>query len=226
VRRPLRIGATIAEVHAQGVKALALAGAAAAFAGMALALQFGTGLARFGAQGLLPPLVALGLFRELCPVVIGLVVGSRLGAGIAAELGSMAVTEQLDAIRVLGADPVKELAVPRLLAATVTLPLVTILGDVVGIGGAMLVAWTEHGLGARYFLTSARERVTLSDFTTGIGKAAAFGLAIALVACWHGGRAREGTAGVGRATTRTVVQGALTVIALDYFLSRLFALKY
>src|SRR5262249_5688239 len=151
---PFRVGAVIYQIYAQGTRALGLAAVAAAFSGMVLALQFGIGLGRFGAQTLLPPLTVLGLFRELVPVLVGLIIGSRLAAGIAAELGAMAVTEQIDAVRVLSADPVRELVAPRVVAAMIVLPLVTIFSDVVATGGAILIAAVRHGIGPRFFLTS------------------------------------------------------------------------
>ncbi len=220
---PLRVRATVYQVYVQGVCALGLAVAASAFTGMALALQFGAGLQRFGAASVLPQLTTLGLTRELVPVMLGLVIGARLGAGIAAELGTMSVTEQLDALRVLGADPVRELVVPRVFAATVVLAAITVLGDAVAVAGAMMVAKLEHNIGARYFLDAAREAILAEDFVSGVLKAGMFGGTIALVGCWHGGRARGGADGVGRATTQTVVQGALAVIVSDYFISRLLA---
>jgi phospholipid/cholesterol/gamma-HCH transport system permease protein len=216
-----RIRAVVYQVYVQGVRALGLAIAASLFGGMAIAVQFGTGLSRFGALALLSQLTVLGLVRELVPVFGGLVVGARLGAGIAAELGSMAVTEQLDAVRVLGADPVRELVVPRVIAAVVVLPLITIFGDVVAAAGGMLVAALEYHIGPRYFIDSLRGFITVPDFLSGIAKSAGFGLMVALIACWNGLNASGGTQGVGRATTRTVVQGALAVIIADYFLSRL-----
>jgi len=221
-RPPLRLRATLYQMHVQGVRALGLAAVAGAFTGMALALQFGAGLARFSAQSILPELTTLGLFRELLPVVIGLVIGGRIGAGIAAELGTMSVTEQIDAVRALGADPVAELVVPRVAAATIVLPLVTVFADGVATAGAMLVARLDEGIHARFFIDASRRFVLPGDFLFGVVKTAAFGLSIALLACWYGGRARGGADGVGRATTRTVVNGALAVIVIDYFLSRAF----
>jgi phospholipid/cholesterol/gamma-HCH transport system permease protein len=207
-------------VHVQGVRALGLAVAASLFVGMAMAVQFGIGLQRFGALSLLSQLTVLGLVRELMPVLAGLVVGARLTAGVAAELSSMAVTEQIDAVRVLGADPVRELVMPRVVAATLVLPLVTVFGDAVGTFGALLVGYLEYRLGGRYFLDALRGFITPGDFFLGVVKAIAFGWVVALLGGWHGLRARGGTEGVGRATTRAVVQAALAVIIVDYFLSR------
>lgn len=224
LRPPLRLRATAYQVYVQGVRAFSLVVVMAVFAGLALAFQFAYGLGRFGAHGLLGQITTLALVRELVPVLTALVVGARLAAGIAAELGSMAVTEQIDALRVLGADPVRELVVPRVVAAALVLPLVTVIGDVIAIAGAVSLAAVEYGIGARYFLTTASRFVTAGDFLSGVLKAGGFGTIVSLLACWHGGRASGGTEGVGRATTRTVVQGALSVIVADYFLSRIFLL--
>jgi phospholipid/cholesterol/gamma-HCH transport system permease protein len=222
VRPPLRVRALVYQIHVQGGRALSLAVVAALFVGMALAVQFGFGLSRFGATSLLSQLTTLGLVRELLPVFSGLVIGSRLAAGIAAELGSMAVTEQLDAMLVLGADPVRELVTSRVLAATLVLPFVTILGDIISSIGAMAVGALQYGIGGHYFVDSLRGFITIGDFVTGVIKSAAFGLLVALLACRQGLIVRGGTEGVGNAATRAVVQGTLAVIVANYFLSLFF----
>ncbi len=219
VRPPLRWRAFVYQVHVQGNRALGLAVAASIFVGMALAVQFGFGLSRFGATSLLSQLTTLGLVRELLPVFSGLVIGGRLGAGIAAELGSMAVTEQLDAMLVLGADPVRELVTPRVVASILVLPFITVLGDVVATGGAMAVGYLQYGIGGRYYVDSLRGFLLVGDFATGVVKAAVFGLLVALFACRQGLAARRGTQGVGVAATRAVVDGTLAVIVANYFLS-------
>jgi phospholipid/cholesterol/gamma-HCH transport system permease protein len=219
VRPPVRWRAIVYQVHTQGNRALGLAIAASIFVGMALAVQFGFGLSRFGATSLLSQLTTLGLVRELLPVFSGLVIGGRLAAGIAAELGSMAVTEQLDAMLVLGADPVRELVTPRVLAAVVVLPFITVLGDIIATGGAVIVGRMQYGIGGRYFVDSLRGFITVGDFLTGVVKSAVFGALVTLFACRHGLIARNGTQGVGIATTRAVVDATLAVIVANYFLS-------
>jgi phospholipid/cholesterol/gamma-HCH transport system permease protein len=220
VTPPFRLRAIVYQVHAQGVRALGLAVAAALFVGMAMAVQFGTVLHRFGALSLLSQLTMLALVRELMPVLAGLVIGARLTAGIAAELSSMAVTEQIDAVRVLGADPVRELVMPRVVAATLVLPLVTIFGNAVGALGALAIAYLEYHIGGRFFFDALKGFITSGDFFLGVLKSIGFGWVAALLGGWHGLNARGGTEGVGRATTRAVVQAALAVIVADYFLSR------
>jgi phospholipid/cholesterol/gamma-HCH transport system permease protein len=219
VRPPIRWRALVFQIHVQGNRALGLAVAAAIFVGMALAVQFGFGLARFGATSLLSQLTTLGLVRELLPVFSGLVIGGRLAAGIAAELGSMAVTEQLDAMLVLGADPVRELVTPRVVAAILVLPFITVLGDIIATAGAMAVAKLQYGIGGSYYIDSLRGFLLVGDFVTGVVKSAVFGLLVALFACWQGLHARQGTQGVGVAATRAVVDGTLAVIVANYFLS-------
>jgi phospholipid/cholesterol/gamma-HCH transport system permease protein len=193
----------------------------AAFAGLVLAFQFGDSLQRFGARQYIGQLTALALARELMPVLVALVLGGRLVAGIAAEIGSMNATEQVDAIRALGGDPLKKLALPRLLAATLLLPLFTAVGDVVGTFAGMAVARFEFGVPPRWYLVAVLDFILVEDFTSGLYKAAVFGLTGAAIACRAGFAAHGGTEGVGRATTNAVVQSSLAVIILDYLLTRM-----
>jgi phospholipid/cholesterol/gamma-HCH transport system permease protein len=182
-------------------------------------VQIGFGLQRFGATSLLSQLTTIGLVRELLPVFSGLVIGGRLAAGIAAELGAMAATEQLDAMQVLGADPVRELVTPRVVAAILVLPAITILGDVTATVGAILVGRLQYRIGAHYFVDSLRGFITIADFVTGIVKSAVFGLLVSLLACRQGLVAHPSTQSVGLGATRAVVAGTLAVIVANYFLS-------
>jgi phospholipid/cholesterol/gamma-HCH transport system permease protein len=215
----LRWRALIYQLHVQGTRALGLAFAAALFVGMAMAVQIGFGLQRFGATSLLPPVTTLGLVRELLPVFSGLVIGGRLAAGIAAELGAMTATEQIDAMLVLGADPVRELVTPRVVAAMLVLPAITVLGDVTATVGAIIVGRLQYRIGAQYFVHSLHGFLTIGDFTTGVVKSAAFGLLVSLLACRQGLLPQQGTQGVGLSATRAVVAGTLAVIIANYFLS-------
>lgn len=219
-RRPFEGRAILRQVDAQAVRAVGLLVIMAGFAGLVLAYQFGDSLARFGARHYIGQLTALALFRELMPVLIALVLGGRLVAGIAAELGAMAATEQIDAVRALGADPVKKLVMPRLVAATLVLPLFTVVGDVIGTLAGMLVARLEFGVPVRWYLHAVRDFLLVSDFTSGVAKAAVFGLVGGAIACREGLRATGGTEGVGRATTNAVVASSLAVIVLDYLMTR------
>lgn len=221
-RRPLETGAVVRQVYSQGNRALGLSFVISAFAGLVLAFQFGQGLERFGARQYIGQLTALALVRELIPVLTALALGGRIAAGIAAELASMTATEQVDAVRALGADPVKKLVMPRLVAAIVVLPLLTVLGDVIGILAGMAVARLEFGVPARWYLTNVRDFLLLGDFSSGVVKAAVFGLSVGLIACLSGLRATPSTEGVGKATTSAVVLSSLAVIVLDYLVTRTF----
>ena len=220
-RRPFEGRSFLRELYLMGNRALGLGMVMAAFTGLVLAFQFGESLQRFGARQYIGQLTSLALCRELMPVLVALVLGGRLAAGIAAEIGSMNATEQVDAIRALGGDPLKKLAMPRLLAATVILPVFTVLGDVVGTLAGMAVARLEFGVPTRWYLNAVADFLLVEDFVTGVVKAAVFGLAAAAVACRAGFNAHGGTEGVGRATTNAVVQSSLAVIVLDYFMTRL-----
>jgi phospholipid/cholesterol/gamma-HCH transport system permease protein len=193
------------------------------FAGLVLSYQSGLSLGRFGARQYIGQLTVLALTREMMPVLCALVLGGRIAAGIAAELGAMVATEQIAAVRALGADPVKKLVMPRVVASTLVLPIFTILGDVIGSLAGMVVAQLEMHVPAASFLSSARDMVQPADFISGVIKATLFGLVGAIIACHAGLSTRGGTAGVGRATTAAVVQSSLTIVVLDFFLARAMA---
>jgi phospholipid/cholesterol/gamma-HCH transport system permease protein len=223
-RPPFRVRAFLDQMLRQGVRALPLATVAGVFYGMVLALQMGNGLHRFGAEALLPQTTTLGLIRELVPMLVGLVIGSRNCAGIAAELAQMKVTQQLDAVRVMGGDPARELFAPRVVAGLMVLPLITAYTDVVAVLGAIALGWSVFHIGARYYIAGSLRFVHAMDFDWGLIKTAVFGMVLSLVACWDGMRAGAGSSGVGRATRRAVVESVLLVIVLDYVISRFAAL--
>jgi len=208
------------ELVKAGVKSLPLTLAMSLFSGMVLAYQFGSGLERFGAKLYIGQTTVTALFRELGPILTALVAGARVTAGVAAELGGMAVTEQVDAVRALGADPRERLIAPRILAAAIALPLLTIVTDVVGTAGAVLIASLQYGIGPSLFLHGVYDFVTIGDFVTGIIKGAAFGVVVGSIACHFGVAATGGQAGVGRAATRAVVTVALAVLAVDFVLTK------
>jgi phospholipid/cholesterol/gamma-HCH transport system permease protein len=193
----------------------------ALFTGMVLALQTGIALARFGAKPYVGAVVGLSLARELGPVLTALMVGGRVGAGITAEIGAMQVTEQVDAIRSLGADPVQKLVLPRVLAATFALPLLTVLADVLGVLGGLVLAWRQFGIDPSFYLQTITNTVQLGDFFSGILKTLVFGWLIAMVACSTALQTTGGTVGVGRATTRAVVAASIGVLVTDFFLTQL-----
>jgi phospholipid/cholesterol/gamma-HCH transport system permease protein len=205
-----------------GVRSLSIVNLTALFMGMVLALQMGNFLAKFGAQIFVSRIVGVSLLRELAPVLTALMVGGRVGAGITAELGSMSVTEQIDAIRSLGADPVRKLVVPRLVALLVMLPLLTVIADAVGVAGGCLISVTELGLTADFYTKTLLQALAFSDFFSGLGKAVFFAYFIGIIACYNGLAVRGGADGVGRATTATVVAASVAVLIGDFFLSKLF----
>ncbi len=209
------------QFEAIGARSTTIVLITALFTGMVLALQTGIALSRFGAKPYVGNVVGLSLVRELGPVLTALMVGGRVGAGITAEIGAMQVTEQVDAIRALGADPVQKLVLPRVVAATLALPLLTICADLVGIGGGMLLAWAQFGIDPNFYLSTVLKTVKLADFLEGISKTFVFGWIIAMVGCFSGLRTTGGTVGVGRATTRTVVAASIAVLISDFFLTKL-----
>jgi phospholipid/cholesterol/gamma-HCH transport system permease protein len=221
LRRSVRLGDVVYQLQAVGVRSLGLVVMMATFAGMVLAFQFGVGLERFGAKLYIGQTTVTALVRELGPILTALVAGGRIGAGIAAELGGMAVTEQLDAARALGADPLQRLVAPRLIAVAIALPLLTIVADAVGFFGGLVVARLQYGVPPRLFVNGVYDFVTIGDFGSGLFKSVVFGVIIGAVACSAGMRAQGGTEGVGKATTRAVVAGALTVLGADFFLTKL-----
>ena len=192
------------------------------FTGMVLALQTFNGFARFHAENLVGSVVALSLTRELAPVLVALMVTGRVGSAMAAELGSMRVTEQIDALTSLGTEPVQYLIVPRVVAAIVMMPLLVVLGDAVGMYGGYLVAVQLLGANPVSYVDNSFQFLHVKeDVVSGLIKAAAFGLIFSLIACVRGYDTTGGAEGVGRSTTRAVVSGSLTVLVADFFLTKL-----
>jgi phospholipid/cholesterol/gamma-HCH transport system permease protein len=209
------------QIDAIGARSSTIVLITAMFSGMVLALQTGIALARFGAKPYVGAVVGLSLARELGPVLTALMVGGRVGAGITAEIGAMQVTEQVDAIRSLGADPVQKLVLPRVVAATLALPLLTILADVLGVLGGLALSWVQFGIDPHFYLQTIENTVRLDDMFSGILKTFVFGWLIAMVGCFSALQTTGGTVGVGRATTRTVVAASIAVLVTDFFLTQL-----
>jgi len=207
-----------------GVRSASIVTLTALFTGLVLALQTGIGLQRFGSSEYTGYIVSLAIVRELGPVLTALIVGGRVAGGIAAELGSMTVTEQVDAIRAMGADPIRKLVVPRVLACMLTLPLLAIIADVLGILGGMLISEAQFGIPSLYFLETVKQSVLLSDVASGVSKTVFFGFAIGVIACHEGLNTTAGTVGVGLSTTRAVVMSSIAVLVLNFFLTKLFIL--
>jgi phospholipid/cholesterol/gamma-HCH transport system permease protein len=221
IRRPVARAELLRQIEVIGLQSMSIVVLTAVFSSMVMTVQFAVQLARFGAKEYVGNVVSLSLVRELGPVLTALMVGGRMGAGITAELGSMNVTEQIDAIRSMGADPVKELIAPRVLAGMITLPLLTVLADVLGVAGALGIAQLDSGVNATLFYASVMRVVGLGDVLGGLAKTIVFGLLITLIACRQGLSTRGGTAGVGRATTRTVVITSIATLISDFVLTEL-----
>lgn len=205
-----------------GLYSLPIAAFTLLFVGFVFAYQFGVSMTTLGATPYIGKLVSLSIVRELGPAFTALVVGGRIGAGMAAELGSMRVTEQIDAILALGASPNQKLLVPRVLASTFMLPLLSLIAGVIGILGGMLIAWTEFNVTPLSFYESSLRTVTFNDFWSGFFKPFFFGFGTAIIGCHQGFSCETGTVGVGKATTKAVVNISLMVVFIDFLLTRLF----
>lgn len=220
--RPFAVGQIAYQVEMLGTRSLSIASLVAIFSGLVIALQFAFFLAKFGVQHTVGKVVVLTIFRELAPVLTALTVGARIGSGITAELGSMKVTEQIDAISALGADPIKKLVVPRLAACTMVMPALTALADVLGLVAGSVVVASQYDIPMDQYFRSAIETADMVDFGSGIAKAFVFGAIIGLVGCFNGFHVTGGTEGVGKATTQTVATTSVAVLLSDFFLTKLF----
>lgn len=221
-KRPWEIGSTIYQIEQLGVRSLGIVAVTSTFIGMVMTTQFAFGLQRFGGIEYIPRVVVLSFLRELGPTLTAVIVGGRIGSGMAAEVGAMNVTEQVDAIFALGGDPAKKLVLPRVAAAIVVMPLLCMFADALGATGAMIVSATEYQISPQLFMQSSLESVMLSDFFSGILKTPFFGFIIAIVGCHYGLTTKGGTEGVGQSTTRTVVVVSIAILIADYMLTRLF----
>ena len=221
IRPPYDVAELFRQMVRVGVDSIPVVFLTTLFTGMVLALQTFNGFKRFHAESLVGSVVALSLTRELAPVLTALMVTGRVGSAMAAELGTMRVTEQIDALTALGTEPVQYLVVPRVTASVLMLPLLVILGDFVGMYGGYLVAVQLLGANPITYIENSFQYLEISDVTSGIIKAAVFGLIFSLLACVRGYYTEGGAEGVGRATTRAVVSGSLSVLFADFFLTKL-----
>lgn len=228
--RPFYTGDIVQQMDSIGVKSLGIVLLTGFFTGMVLALQFSVQMAQFGATMYLGRLVTASMIRELGPVLAGLMVAGRVGSGIAAEIGSMRVTEQIDALNTLGTDPIKKLVTPRLIAALVMMPVLTILADLVGIFGGNVIASLYVGIPSTLYWRTVWEQIAAggfllhyvpTDFVQGLFKPLVFGGLISITGCFFGLETSGGTEGVGRATTRTVVTASVLILTTDYFMTQL-----
>jgi phospholipid/cholesterol/gamma-HCH transport system permease protein len=221
-RRPLELASTVYQIESLGVRSLGIVAVTSTFIGMVMTVQFAFGLQRFGGIEYIPRVVVLSFLRELGPTLTAVIVGGRIGSGMAAEVGAMNVTEQVDAIFALGGDPAKKLVLPRVAAAVIVMPFLSIFADTLGTLGAMGVCAAEYQITPRLFLRTSLESVLLSDLFSGLLKTPVFGFIIAIVGCHFGLTTKGGTEGVGQSTTRTVVVVSIAILIADYVLTRLF----
>jgi len=224
VRPPYEWDLWLAQMEQIGVRSLGVASITTIFTGMVMALQTAYSLPSLGIKYYIGSVVSKSVVRELGPVLTALIVGGRIGAGMTAEIGTMKVTEQIDALRSMAASPVKKLVVPKLVATLVMLPALTILGDALGILGGLFVGVVQLDLPAGLYWNDVLSSLTIGDLTSGIGKSFFFGYFITIVGCYNGLTTEGGADGVGRATTNTVVLAAILVLISDFFLTKLFFL--
>jgi phospholipid/cholesterol/gamma-HCH transport system permease protein len=220
---PLFLGQFARQLSAIGYFSLPVVGLTAVFTGAALALNIYTGGGRFNAEQIMPQIVALGITRELGPVLAALMLAGRVSAAIAAEIGAMRATEQIDALHTLQVDPYRYLIAPRLAAAVVVLPLLTLVADIIGVMGGWIVATQTLDFSPQVYVGNTWDFLQGWDVGSGLVKAAVFGFIVALMGCYHGFNASGGARGVGRATTHAVVSAAILIFAADYLLTSLFS---
>ena len=218
---PFYINEILTQIYRIGYQSLPVVGLTAFFTGGALALQIFEGGSRFNAQSAVPSIVAIAMVRELGPVLGGLMVAGRVSAAIAAEIGTMKVTEQLDALKTLSTDPIKYLVLPRVIASAVSLPILVAVGNTIGIMGGLFVGVSRLGFNSSSYLLNTIEFLTLDDIKSGMIKALVFGFIISIMGCYNGFKAIQGAEGVGRATTNAVVSSSIIILASNYLLTEL-----
>ena len=221
-RRPFEWDATMVQLESLGVKSMGIVTVTSIFIGMVMTIQFAFGLRRFGGLEYIPRVVVLSFCRELAPTLTAVIVGGRIGSGMAAEVGAMNVTEQVDAIRALGADPAKKLVLPRVLAAVIVMPLLSVYALALGVAGAVFICKVQFDVSPSFFINSSLEATRIEDFTAGVAKTPFFGFIIAIVGCYFGIKTTGGTEGVGQSTTRTVVAVSIAILIADFVLTKLF----
>ena len=221
VSRPFYYRDVIEQFDAIGVGSLTVVILTGMFTGMVLALQSGLTLDQFGARSMVGRLVSASMVKELGPVLTALMVTGRVGSGIAAELGSMAVTDQISALRALGTDPIRKLVLPRILAGTLMVPVLTVIADGVGMVGAWLISSWQLRVASSVYWNNVIEAIWIQDVWMGLIKPFVLGFVIVTIGCHVGLRVRGGTQGVGRGTTNAVVAGSVAVLVVDFFVTKL-----
>ncbi len=222
VQPPIYVRLLLRQMMSIGYYSLPVVGMTAVFTGMVLALQIYSGSSRFNAEGAVATIVVIGITRELGPVLTGLMVAGRVGAAMAAEIGTMRVTEQIDALTTLSTNPFKYLVVPRLIAGALMLPLLVLVADIIGVMGGYLVGTEKLGFNAATYLDNTFEFLEQIDVISGLVKASVFGFIVSLMGCYHGYHSRGGAQGVGAATTNAVVSASILILAANYVTTELF----
>lgn len=210
------------QIYQIGLRSLPLIIITSVSIGMVMALQFGLGLEKFGGKLYVPKLLAVTILREMGPVFTSLMIAARVGAGIASEIGSMVVTQQVDAIRALGTSPIKKIVIPRVLACLITLPILVSIANVVGNAGGLFVGSFELNLDPNFYFLKIMSTSDVKDYLSGFGKTIFFSLFIAIPSCYFGLNVQNGTKEVGIATTKAVVISSIFILVGDFFLSKLF----
>lgn len=221
-KRPLYLGLIGRQLIIIGYYSLPVVAMTTFFSGAVLALQSYTGFSRFSAENSIAMVVVLSITRELSPVLTGLMVAGRVGASIAAEIGTMRVTEQIDALYTLSTDPIKYLVTPRVLAAVITLPCLVLIGDIIGVMGGYLVSVNKLGFNSIAYITNTVDFLQSVDVISGLVKAAVFGFLIAVMSCYHGYYSGNGAKGVGDATTSAVVSSSILILISNYLITEIF----
>jgi len=220
VSRPIYRRDIIEQLDVIGIGSMTVVLLTGLFTGMVLALQTGMTLDRFGARSVVGSLVSASMVRELGPVLTALMVTGRVGSGIAAELGSMVVTDQIAALRALGTDPIRKLVVPRVVAGTLMVPILTVISDAVGIFGGMVISVTQLNVAASVYWSNVIDGLYLQDLWMGLLKPLLLGFTLVTIGCHVGLNTRGGTQGVGRATTNAVVSASVALLVLDFLLTK------
>lgn len=222
VRPPFYSRLVVRQIIEIGFYSLPVVGLTAIFTGMVLALQSYTGFARFNAESAVATVVVLSITRELAPVLAGLMIAGRIGAAMAAEIGTMRVTEQIDALSTLSTNPYKYLVAPRLVAGVVMLPCCVLVADIIGVFGGYLVSVYKLGFNANMYIKNTVQFLEFMDVFSGLVKAAVFGFLISLMGCYHGYHSKGGAQGVGSATTNAVVSASVLILGCNYLITEAF----
>jgi phospholipid/cholesterol/gamma-HCH transport system permease protein len=205
-----------------GINSIPLIAVTALSSGFVMTLQFGLGLEKFGGKPYVPKVMSLAVFMELSPVFTALMCAARVGAGIASEVGSMKVTQQIDALRALGCSPIEEIVSPRLIACLLSFPILTLMTSFLALFASAVVGYAELGLDPYFFYQKIITTVSIKEFSSGFFKAYIFAICVCIPACYYGFHVKEGTKGVGRATTLAVVAGSVLIFISDYFVTKLY----